>query len=238
MIPAMSELIPFGPREAHLHVLRLETFAELPEEALLDRFGPLLNAEERDRQARPSHPGRRREVLLTRMLVRTTLSRYADIDPRDWRFTIGEKGRPAIDHPGLDFNLSHTEGMIVCLVAAVPGIGVDVEYLRRKNDTEGISSHFFAPQEQAGLPQRFFDYWTLKEAYIKARGKGMALPLDGFWFDISQEEPTISFDHRIPDDPALWRFETLSLAPDHLCSVALPMGPGTRPQIRLFETAT
>lgn len=235
MIPAMTELTPLGPREAHLHVLRLEKFAEATEESLLERFGGLLTQEERDRVARPSLQIRRREILLTRMLVRTTLSRYAETDPRDWRFGVGERGRPFIEHSGLDFNLSHTEGMIVCLVAAVAGIGVDVEYLPRKNDTAGVANHFFAPQERAGLPERFFDYWTLKESYIKARGKGLALPLDGFWFDIFGEEPAISFDERIPDDPVLWRFETRALSADHLCSVALPMGPGERPALRLFE---
>lgn len=231
----MTELTLSGPREAHLHLLRLENFADVTEETLLNRFGDLLTKEERDRVARPTFPARRREILLTRMLVRTTLSRYEDVDPRDWRFGVGERGRPFIEHSTLDFNLSHTEGMIVCLVAAIPGAGVDVEFLPRKNDTARVAKHFFAPQEQAGLPDRFFDYWTLKEAYIKARGKGLALPLDGFWFDISGEEPTISFDHRIPDDPSLWRFETLALSADHLCSVALPMGPGPRPELIMFE---
>lgn len=231
----MKELIPLGRRDAHLHVLRLEKFADSTEESLLNRFGGLLTKEERDRVARPSLPTRRREVLLTRMLVRTTLSRYADVEPRDWRFSVGERGRPFIDHPSLDFNLSHTEGVIVCLVAAIPGIGVDVEFLHRKNDTGRVADHFFSPHEKAGLPERFFDYWTLKEAYIKARGKGLALPLDGFWFDIFTPEPMISFDERIPDDPSLWRFETVALSERHLCSVALPMGPGERPALTIFE---
>ena len=172
------------------------------------------------------------------MLVRTALSHHGGIDPRDWSFGAGEHGRPFIAgpvQPDLDFNLTHTEGMIVCLVASIPGAGVDVEFLPRRNDTAGVARHFFAPQEQAGLPERFFDYWTLKEAYIKARGKGLALPLDGFWFDISGAEPVIAFDERIPDDPARWRFQTLSLSPEHLCSVALPIGAGPKPLVTLFE---
>lgn len=227
-----------GPREAYLHPLRLEEFAGQTEDALLDRFGGLLSEEEREHQARPSLEKRRREILLSRMLVRTALSHHTGVDPRDWRFVTGEHGKPFIAGPArcdLDFNLTHTEGMIVCLIAPLPDIGVDVEYLPRKNDTSGVAKHFFAPQEQAGLPERFFDYWTLKEAYIKARGKGLALPLDGFWFDISGEEPTIAFDERIPDDPARWRFQTLRLSPDHLCSIALPMGEGERPAVMLFE---
>lgn len=227
-----------GPREACLHLLRLEEFAGETEEALLDRFGELLSPDERDYQARPRLEKRRREILLSRMLVRTALSHHTAVDPRAWRFGDGQHGKPFIAspaQPGLDFNLTHTEGMIVCLIAPLSDIGVDVEYLPRKNDTAGVAKHFFAPQEQAGLPERFFDYWTLKEAYIKARGKGLVLPLDGFWFDISGAEPAIAFDERIPDDPARWRFQTLRLSPDHLCSVALPMGAGPKPLVRLFE---
>jgi len=239
MIPAMTELTLLGPREAHLHIVRLADFADEPEEALMARFGGLLSEDERERVERPTLQKRRREILLTRMLVRTRLSLYAEIDPKDWHFGVGERGRPFIADPipssFIDFNLTHTEGMIVCLVAPHAGIGIDVEYLPRRNDTAAIASHFFAPEEQADLGDRFFTYWTLKEAYIKARGKGLALPLDGFWFDLAGEEPTISFDERIDDDPALWRFQSFELSPDHLCSVALPIGPGPRPDIKLFE---
>jgi len=235
------------PREAHLHVLRLDRFADETEEALLDRFGDLLTPEERERQARPTLLRRRREILLTRMLVRTVLSHHAGVDPREWRFGAAERGRPFIEHPALDqpldFNLAHTEGMIVCLVSEHPGIGVDVEFLPRRSDLEGVAGHFFAVPEQAALmvlPKeerraRFFAYWTLKEAYIKARGQGLALPLDGFWFDLAGDEPAISFDDRIEDDPERWRFRTVELSPDHLCSVALPFGPGPRPELHLVE---
>jgi 4'-phosphopantetheinyl transferase len=126
-------------------------------------------------------------------------------------------------------------------VAPLAEIGVDVEFQARQNDLDGLAAHYFAPSERDAmrvLPEaerrrRFFDYWTLKEAYIKARGKGLALPLDAFWFDLDGAEPAIACDSRIADEPARWRFETIALSPSHLCSVALPAGPGRRPALRV-----
>ena len=214
---------------ADLHLLRLDRFTHPPEEELLDRYGALLSPDERERQARPTLDKRRREVLLTRALVRSVLSSYTGADPRDWRFGVGAHGRPFVEGLPFDFNLAHTDGMIACLVSDAPSPGVDVEFMSRRGKLDEVAEHFFAKPEcedlrrtgEAGKRRRFFDYWTLKEAYIKARGLGLVLPLDAFWFSLAGERPSISFDSRIEDDPAAWRFETLELSADHLCSVAL-----------------
>lgn len=212
-----------------LHLLRLDHFAGQDEEELLARYGGLLSPDEHERQMRPTIEKRRREVLLTRALVRTVLSSYTGADPRDWRFGTGERGRPFVAGLPFDFNLAHTEGMIVCLVSDAPSPGVDVEFMSRRGKLDEVAEHFFAPPEcedlrrtaEAEKRRRFFTYWTLKEAYIKARGLGLVLPLDAFWFALGGDGPSIAFDHRIEDDPAAWRFETLALSGDHLCAVAL-----------------
>lgn len=225
-----------------LHLLRLSQFDGLSEAELLDRFGALLTPEERTRQARPTIEKRRREVLLTRALVRSVLSSYTGADPLSWRFGVGEHGRPFIDGPAeFDFNLSHCEGMIACLVANAPMLGVDVEFMPRRGKLDDVAEHYFAAPECAALRavpeaekrRRFFTYWTLKEAYIKARGTGLALPLDAFWFDVEAEKPAISFDARIEDDPAAWRFESLVLSEDHLCGIALKSEQA--PALRVIE---
>lgn len=227
---------------ADLHVLRLSRFDGQSEARLVEQFGGLLTPEERARQQRPTIEKRRREVLLTRALVRTVLSGYTGADPLSWRFGAGEHGRPFIDGPAdFDFNLSHTDGMIVCLVAKAPMPGVDVEFMSRRGRLDEVAGHYFAASECAGLlsvpeaerRRRFFTYWTLKEAYIKARGTGLALPLDAFWFDVERPEPTISFDARIEDDPAAWRFESLALSEDHLCGIALKTVE--TPSLRVIE---
>ena len=219
--------------EAHLHVLRLAQFEHLSEEELTHRHGVLLSPEERARQKRPIPESKRREILLTRALVRTVLSRYADVDPRDWRFGASPGGRPFI--AGLkmpfDFNLAHTSGVIVCLVSGAEAVGVDVEAMTRRTDLEEVAAHFFSPAENDGLRalpaeerrERFYLYWTLKEAYLKARGLGLALPLDAFRFSLDGAAPAISFDPRISDDPAAWQFESRLLSEEHLCAVALKM---------------
>jgi 4'-phosphopantetheinyl transferase len=225
-----------------LHVLRLSRFEGHSEADLIELFGGLLSPDERERQARPTVEKRRREVLLTRALVRSVLSGYAGVDPLAWRFGAGEHGRPYVEGPvPVEFNLSHTEGMIVCLVADVPMPGVDVEFMPRRGQLEDVAEHFFAVPERAALravPEeekrhRFFTYWTLKEAYIKARGSGLTLPLDAFWFDLGGEEPAIGFDSRIEDDPAAWRFQSFALSPDHLCGVALRTAEA--PSLRVIE---
>ena len=227
--------------EAHLHVLRLSRFDHLDEEELKHRYGVLLSPDERARQKRPTLEGKRREILLTRALARSVLSRYADVDPRDWRFGATANGRPYIAGPKMsfDFNLAHTAGLIVCLVAAAGAVGVDVETMTRRTDLEEVAAHFFSPAENAALRalppekrrERFFTYWTLKEAYLKGRGLGLALPLDAFWFSTDGAAPKIAFDERISDDPAAWRFECFRLSDDHLCATALKIDDVIRIQV-------
>lgn len=189
---------------------------------LLDRYRQLLSADELARQQRYRFARDRHSALVTRAFVRDLLSHYADIPPADWRFVKGEKDKPEIHQPPLPlrFNLSHTNGLIVCAVTLHHDIGIDVEYVDRKNDVLNIADRYFSPDETRelfSLPaenqrSRFFDYWTLKESYIKACGQGLAIPLDHFSFVIGQPDNTTS-NHNIslqfapqrPDTPAHWQ---------------------------------
>ncbi len=117
-------------------------------------------------------------------------------------------GPPAC--PDLRFNISHTDGLIACAVTIGREVGVDVEHVGRRL-THDVAGRFFAPREVADLralpddeQQRvFFDYWTLKEAYIKARGFGLALPLGDFAFKLNPPDaPAITFEPALEDDPA------------------------------------
>jgi 4'-phosphopantetheinyl transferase len=137
-------------------------------------------AEERAQQQRFYFEKGRHEYLVTRALVRTVLSKYVTVDPSTWRFEKNEYGKPAIVYPQglppLTFNLSNTTGLIACLVAFGRDVGVDVEDMTRPGETVEIAEQFFSPTEVAALRAlpasaqryRFFEYWTLKEAYIIA----------------------------------------------------------------------
>ncbi len=164
---------------------------------LLNKYKNLLSDDETKKQQRYKFSHDRHDALITRAFVRDLLSCYAEVAPNDWRFDKGEKDKPEIVNPPLPlrFNLSHTKGLIICAVTLEDDIGCDVENTTRSNDVLSIANRFFSPSETKelfSLPNdqqrhRFFDYWTLKESYIKAWGLGLAIPLKDFSFDIIDE---------------------------------------------------
>lgn len=187
--------------------------------ARMEDYRAWMSEDEHARMARLIFDRDRRRFLMTRALVRSALSRYAAVAPAAWIFTANAHGRPElVDRPhgvpDLRFNVSHTEGLIACAVTIGREIGVDVEHVGRRL-THDIAGRFFAAREVSDLhalpadeqPKVFFDYWTLKEAYIKARGFGLALPLADFAFTLSPPAPpAITFEPALDDDPSTWQF--------------------------------
>jgi 4'-phosphopantetheinyl transferase len=154
------------------------------------------------------------------------------VPPTLWRFSLNTYGCPTIATPpgtGLQFNLSHTDGLVACAVTRGMDVGVDVEQAERRVEIEWLARRSFAPTEAASVlaappeDQRelFFAYWTLKEAYIKARGMGLALPLDSFAFDLSQPSPRVAFTDKCPDDPGRWSFFRTRPTPEHRLALAV-----------------
>jgi 4'-phosphopantetheinyl transferase len=212
-----------GPDAVHLW------FASSHENRPADAEQRLLSDEELRRHDRLLQPAARRRFAVAHALVRTALSNYAGIPPEEWRFTTGPHGKPEIATPQpelpLRFNLSHTEGMCACAVTLGRDIGVDVEMTRRRAERVGIARRFFSPEEAAAieaLPDLFFDYWTLKEAFIKACGRGLSLPLRQFSFRIGEKgEPEFSFGPELAEEPAHWRFFRHERSPRHVAAVAV-----------------
>lgn len=214
----------------------------------LEHLETLLLPDERVRVERIVVPRARREQVLTRIFLRQVLSRYAPVAPQAWRFDENAHGRPHIAGPALerriDFNLSHTAGLIVCLVGLERVLGVDVEDAERGRRNVEIAERFFSPSEAAelrSLPEqaqgrRFLHYWTLKEAYIKARGMGLALPLSQFSFHLDALPAVrISFDPRLDDDPAAWWFELSEPTPRHQLALALRLEGAPLPELRRLD---
>jgi len=215
------------------------------------RCATLLSAEERARHDRFHFERDRQLYRVAHALVRTSLSRYAPVAPAAWRFVATPHGRPEL-LPGnggvpLRFNLSHTRGLVACVVSLAREVGVDVEAEERPgNPLDRVSDHF-APAEVAALralpaaaqPTRFFTLWTLKEAYIKARGLGLAIPLDRFSFEVpaSSSTPiTIAFTPPIDDDPASWHFESMQPGPRHFLACAARRRAGETLRLRVRTT--
>lgn len=190
----------------------------------------------------------RHQCLLSRVLVRTALSAYSDVAPETWRFAAGAFGKPQIDHPAdcpLRFNLSHTDGLIVCAVSCGSELGVDVENVQRRVADESIARHYFAPDELAVFLEsppperaaRFLEFWTLKEAFLKARGAGLSIPLKAFSFTLAADQPPRVLFH----DPALgdagrWQFFAFRFADRYQMAVAVERPPDSPMMVRWVDT--
>jgi 4'-phosphopantetheinyl transferase len=209
---------------------------EAPEvHSRLPSYERLLTADERQRARRFMQAGDRERFLIGRALARTMLSQSADVRPADWYFAIDDHGRPHLasrpaSAPDLRFNLSHTPGLVACAVTVGREVGVDVEHIGRHLVHDNIPERFFSAREVADLrarpeaeqPIMFFDYWTLKESYIKARGLGLALPLGQFSFLCTAgDAPTIEFAPELHDDPASWQFAQFWPTAEHRMAVAV-----------------
>ncbi len=204
-------------------------YSDLEDEALLREYRALLTESERHQEQRFHFARDRRRYLVTRALVRTILSRYADIAPREWAFTVNDYGRPLIANTAaaagqISFNVSHTDSLIVLAVARGHELGVDVENTSVRSACIEVADRFFAPVEVSALhalpearqQHRFFEYWTLKESYIKARSMGLSIPLDHFSFDLLEDDIAISIHPDQGDRPERWRFWQMSFGPGYL----------------------
>ena len=222
--------------------------SEIRDESLLTRYEALLSADERIRRERFRFARDQRRYLVTRALARTVLSRYAAVRPEEWTFSTGPHGRPAICappiHPALEFNISHSADLVMLGVTSERTLGIDTESIgSREADIDGLD-RYFAPEESAALlslppgerRRRFFELWTLKESYIKARGMGLAIALDAFRFELSGERGlTLHMRRELADSPQRWRLWQLALRGDYLAAICAARGGGEPPRIIVRE---
>ncbi|MFN3649590.1 MAG: 4'-phosphopantetheinyl transferase family protein [Armatimonadota bacterium] len=198
-----------------------------------ERLLPLLNEEERAPYERLRLARDRDLHLAAHAHLRQVLSQYADDPPEAWRFTRNRYDRPFVENPSLRgrlyFSLTHTAGLAVTLVSTIEEAGVDSECLGRKVGIHRVARGVFAPSEYADLlalaeeaqRERFLQLWTLKEAYIKARGMGMALPLQRFAYRFEGGAVALEVDPEIDPNPAPWRAATFQLGPEHQVALAV-----------------
>ncbi len=176
----------------------------------------------------------RRRFMAARGLLRTILGRYLGLAPNQLRFIYGDHGKPALaPTPGqasLSFNLSHSAGLALYAVTSGREVGVDLERICSNFDFERLAARFFSVQENAILralpaalkPEAFFNCWTRKEAYIKARGKGLALPLNQFDVSLTPGEPAKLLETRGDrDEASRWSLQALKPDPDYAAALAV-----------------
>lgn len=222
------------PGEVHLWRVDLARPAE--EVAGLAR---LLSADEQDRAARFHFARHRDRFVVARGRLRTILGRYLGCPPARVRFVYGAQGKPAL-HPDLQvtdlaFNISHSDQRMLCAVTHGARVGVDVEQIRAPADLDAISARFFAPAEQRALQALpadrqvagFFACWTRKEAFIKALGGGLSIPLDAFVVRVDPAGPAALLaveKERLPEpvDVDGWSICDIRVGPGFAAAMAIP----------------
>jgi 4'-phosphopantetheinyl transferase len=188
---------------------------------------PLLDASERARADRFRWAADRDSYIAAHALLRATLSRMAGIDAADLRFRTTKSGKPALDPaqalPDLHFSLSHTRGLAACAVGRPHALGIDAEAWRAPAPIE-LAARYFAPSEArlvaertpAERPSTFYRLWTLKEAFLKATGQGLAARLDSFAFSLDPVAIAVA----APESAPAWHFVEFRPGPAHSLALA------------------
>jgi 4'-phosphopantetheinyl transferase len=198
------------------------------------RWQEVLSSDESTRASRFRSPADRQRFVATRALLRKILGGYLATDPKALSFSYSKKEKPSLGaaHAGSDvmFNLSHSGGIALLAFTRRREIGVDVEQVRRDFDLEAIARRFFSAQEQtqlAAVPAEeradaFFRCWTRKEAYIKATGDGLSLPLSQFDVSLGAGETNALLATR-PDDSETgrWRLQEVPGGPGYIGAVCV-----------------
>jgi 4'-phosphopantetheinyl transferase len=221
--------IRIADREVHLWMARTDRLDDSARQFCLS----VLDGHERARLEKFRVEHARIGFLCAHALLRVALSHYAEVEPRAWRFSRGEYGKPEIAGPvrGVRFNLSHTEGLAVCAIAN-DEVGVDAEKLARSVDVMRIAEGYYSSAELRALralsiedrQQRFLELWTLKEALAKGLGLGLGIELDQFCFAVEDgqtypKHPTLADDCGMiaPD----WAFTLTRFFDSHFIAVAM-----------------
>lgn len=199
-----------------------------------ERLLGLLARDERERAERFHFQRDRDRFIAARGLLRSILGGYLNVEPGSLRFDYGARGKPSLapEHnpEGLRFNVSHSQGVALFAVARGRELGVDVERVSARVACEEIAARFFSARESARLfelpeglrAEAFFNCWTRKEAYIKARGEGLALPLDLFDVSLVPGEPAALLENRIaPEEVSRWSLLELTPWPRFAAAIAV-----------------
>ncbi len=231
---------------SNLDPARLEVWhascADISGDLLAHAERNILSGEERERLQRFRQVPDQQLYLTARLLLRTMLAEFSDVPAEEWRFRFNEHGKPASAKglPQIHFNLSHSGGLALCAVHGGSEVGVDVEPLERRVGPDTAASvlsenewQMYSQTAEGEKPAAFLRYWVLKEAYLKATGKGLALPLSDFSFH---------FDHR--DRPRLtaacsetagqdWHFFEFRPRPSFTAAAAIRRKGDTTPTLRV-----
>ena len=217
--------------ENEVHIWRASLNAD---KSVLSTLQRLLSDEEVTKAKQFYFDKDRQHFIVAHGILRMLLSRYLNISPNLLCFNYNVYGKPALSSPSckshLYFNLSHSQDMALYAFTYTRQIGVDVEYMRSDFNYEDLARQNFSAHEQitlSALPealkqQAFFNCWTRKEAYIKARGKGLSLPLDLFDVSLQPGTPAMLLASREDSqETTRWSLQEFFPAPNYAGAVAV-----------------
>jgi len=198
--------------------------------ATVKQLESILSADECQRAARFHFPEGSNHYIVAHGSLREILSRYLHCEPSQLNFSTNEYGKPELEDYQLEFNLSHSGDFALVAVSQNCKVGVDVERHRPDLEHEKIANRFFSPNEINELmvlppdlrTTGFFNCWSRKEAYIKAQGLGLSLPLDSFDVSLAPGEPAILRAIRPnPDEATCWTLVSLQVESGYAGAVAI-----------------
>ena len=218
--------LALGDDEVHVWRAELDPATEV-----IERLQQTLAADERERADHFYFERDRRHFTVARGVLRALLGRYLGEEPNRLRFNYSPHGKPALATDGdLRFNLSHSHGLALYAFARGRELGIDLERHRPDVADEGIAERFFSRAEVEALqalprelrPEGFFNCWTRKEAYIKARGEGLSLALDRFDVSLAPGEPAALLSLRGNlQEAARWSLRALAPGAGYAAALAV-----------------
>jgi len=209
----------------------------------LDRFRRILEPEELDRAGRFRFERLQRHFVASRGFLRYVLARYLGKKAEELRFSHNSYGKPSLAGEGtLQFNMSHSHEVALVAVTRGAAVGVDVEHIRSDFASEEIARRFFSRLEVETLkllPKEeqvaaFFRCWARKEAYIKAIGKGLSQPLDGFDVTLAPSEPAALL-RAGEEDTMTWSMSDIDVGSDYASALVVE---GVPSQVSYLDTVS
>lgn len=209
--------------------------------AALDQPPPVINAlwdtlagDERERAERFHFRRDREHYIVARGVLRNIIGRYSGMRPGALRFCYGSHGKPALsvelNEALINFNVSHSHNLALFAITRERELGIDIEYVRAEIAKERIAEQFFSRREVAmlrALPAdaqatAFFNCWTRKEAYVKAKGEGLSMPLDRFDVSLVPGEAAALLATRgDTQEASRWALQELMPAPGFVAALAV-----------------
>ena len=214
-----------------VHVWRASFHELMP---LLNHFTALISPDEQMKAGRYKFDDNRAEYIIARGLLRHLLGSYLGQKPGNLRFFYNPYGKPALSNEAgtnrLTFNLSHAHGYVMYVFTRGREVGIDLERIRPEAAHDGVAERFFSSKEVTMLrslprhaqPIGFFNCWTRKEAYIKARGEGLTIPLNMFDVSLVPGEPAALLESRVdPADTSRWTLKSLDMGTQYIAALAV-----------------